>query len=328
MQLLLAEKNMRRLLEKKILRRLKSRVDLISQLRKHDKNVLFLSARHGIGDHLMGTAVIEGIKKNYPHLRIVIFASRPEIFENNPFVDKCYSRKLLKGYNHNDFVQIVGLNHKAGYTTELQAGCKSQHFIDIIYDNLPLSVIDRICRPSIYLSKNELNVAKKKVSKLKHPFVAIAAFGKKKSRNENKIYPLEQWKEVIELLRFKGLEVIQIGNKRDPLLKGVKDFRKLKLRESAAVLSYCDAVITYVGGIMHLATAVRTICVALYAGVEDPEVSGYSENCNLISNIDCAPCWRKQLCKNRKCMKLLSPEIVVRETVKVVSYVKNSHFFC
>ena len=69
---------------------------------------------------------------------------------------------------------------------------------------------------------------------------------------------------------------------------------------------------------MHLATAVSVPCVALFAGVEDPCVSGYEENLNLFIPLECSPCWLEEPCATRQCMRLLSPEKIVQETLNLI----------
>ncbi|MBU1260653.1 MAG: hypothetical protein KKE31_01620 [Planctomycetes bacterium] len=61
---------------------------------------VYLSIGHGFGDNLMATAVIAGIKKEFPDMRIFVLTKRRwEIFENSPDVAACYNGRVVMGKN-------------------------------------------------------------------------------------------------------------------------------------------------------------------------------------------------------------------------------------
>jgi ADP-heptose:LPS heptosyltransferase len=102
-------------------------------------------------------------------------------------------------------------------------------------------------------------------------------------------------------------------------LAGCRDWRDLGYRHTASVLAKCNAVVTHPGGIMHLAAACQTPCVAIFGGIENPKTSGYPSHRILSVPLDCAPCWRKTLCRNPKCWDLLPPERIVAEIIDVLN---------
>ena len=290
-----------------------------SEVSNQDPSVsLFLRAEHGIGDNLMVTAVIEAIKREYPNIRIFVLAKHVDVFVNNPHIVACYDLHVVKK-NPSLYKRALHLAYRS-YNVQSQGKAKVQHFIDDIYDKIPLSISHRLYRPRIYLTEKERLYRRRKIERLARPLIAIAPYGKRRSKIPNKIYPVSRWKEVVNLLLNESLDVIQVGQRSEGrLLHGARDWRNLGYRHTAVVLSHCDAVITHVGGIMHLATACKTPCVVLYAGVEDPKVSGYSQNLNLYIDIDCAPCWRQELCTTHECIEQLTPERIVSNTMDWVT---------
>jgi hypothetical protein len=53
-------------------------------------NIIF-QISGGIGKSVMATAVCEAIKKKYPDSKLIVVTSYPDVFLNNPFVDRSYS---------------------------------------------------------------------------------------------------------------------------------------------------------------------------------------------------------------------------------------------
>jgi ADP-heptose:LPS heptosyltransferase len=108
-------------------------------------------------------------------------------------------------------------------------------------------------------------------------------------------------------------KIIQLGSVKDPLLCGAVDLRgKTSFRESAAILSESVVFIGLAGFLMNLARAVDCRSVIIYGGREDPHITGYTCNENLVANLSCAPCWRRATCEcSRRCMSLVTCEMVL-----------------
>jgi len=149
--------------------------------------------------------------------------------------------------------------------------------------------------------------------------VAISPYGGATTKIQNKFYPLEKWPMIVQGLTKAGITVVQLGRKKEgSLLPSAEDWREIGYRKSAALLLHCDAMITHPSGFMHLATALAVPCITLYGGVENPAISGYTQNLNMTVSLDCAPCWLPQACEDPKCKELLPPEKVVAATVKLI----------
>ncbi len=82
------------------------------------------------------------------------------------------------------------------------------------------------------------------------------------------------------------------------------------VKQLAALLRECDALVTADSGPMHLATAVGTPNVALF-GSTDPAVTGPYDDVSrvLYKNLPCAPCGNHPTCNGRyDCMRQITPE--------------------
>lgn len=80
----------------------------------------------GIGKNIMGTAVCKAIKKAYPADKLIVVAGYPEVFVNNPYVDRCvhfggthyFFRDFVQGQDirafiHNPYHDTQFINHSA-----------------------------------------------------------------------------------------------------------------------------------------------------------------------------------------------------------------------
>jgi len=280
-------------------------------------NSLYILIPGGFGDNLMATAVVEGIHRQYPDIRIFLLTKRMDIWLNNPHIVMCYNTRTILKQNPSLHKRAVVLGYRS--YSQIRSSSKKQHLVDDMYDKLPLVIKDRQYHPRIYLTQPEKQYKWRQLQRLPRPLIAVAPYGGWTTKIQNKFYPLGKWKQLTALLIEAGVTIIQFGRKKEgPVLPGARSWTNIGYRRMAAVLLHCDAVITHVGGIMHLATAISVPCVTLYAGVEDPSVSGYEKNLNLFVPLECSPCWLEKPCADTKCKTLLTPEKVASETLNLI----------
>jgi hypothetical protein len=163
-------------------------------------------------------------------------------------------------------------------------------------------------RPYLSLSESE-----KAEARWAHNRIAIQSSGlAARLPMLNKQWFPDRFQMVVDALR-KEVPFIQIGSKRDPLLRGVKDFRGMTtIRESAAILHHARLFVGIEGFLMHLARANECPSVIIYGGRTAPWQTGYICNTNMYSGISCSPCWRLNKCElARKCMRDIESDDVV-----------------
>jgi ADP-heptose:LPS heptosyltransferase len=281
------------------------------------KTMFIIKARHGFGDNLMVTAVLESLKQEYPDLQVIVLAKHPEIFANNPRVFRCFDIKKIPSGNP-VFSVAVDLEY-SDYFERHRNQSKQVGYIDGLYKCLPMAISSRLYTPKIFLTEQEQDYRSAELEELKRPLVAISPYGKRESTILSKIYPREKWEVIVGDLLSKKVTLIQVGLKSEgTLIAGCHDYRDIGYRHTAAVFAKCDAVLANPGGIMHLATACNTPCVVIFGGIEDPGISGYSQNRNIRVNLDCAPCWKKTMCKKLICQGLMPPELILQEIVDLL----------
>src|SRR5436305_6477030 len=95
-----------------------------------DGPVLRLRPPAGFGDHLMLTAVIEGLKAERPELRIFLAASQPELFRGNPHIENVQDEGRLKKWARARVGDYLLVSFRSPAERYLQI---SGHLIDDMY---------------------------------------------------------------------------------------------------------------------------------------------------------------------------------------------------
>lgn len=113
---------------------------------------------------------------------------------------------------------------------------------------------------------------------------------KRKDNLQTKNWFAERWKMVVEFIKSKGYDVVQIGILSDEYIHGTIDMRgKTSVTEAAAILKKSILHLDTEGGIVHLAKAVGTKSVVLF-GPTAVEFYGYKDNINIRGG-NCRNCW-------------------------------------
>jgi ADP-heptose:LPS heptosyltransferase len=102
---------------------------------------------------------------------------------------------------------------------------------------------------------------------------------------------IQQWREIVSLIRMKDLEVIQLGVVEDEKVEGVTRCLngQTTLEETSLLIKSSVCHIDTEGGLVHLANAVYARCVVLF-GPTPVAFFGYPQNINLKPS-GCRDCW-------------------------------------
>ena len=162
----------------------------------------------------------------------------------------------------------------------------------------------------------------------KGPLIGIHPFLREKKKNWSR----EKWVEVIKTLRkrFKARIVMGIGLPEEmPENRAIiqaLDFKPfnleagLSIQELAALLEKMDLFVCLDSGPMHLAAAVNTPLIALMGPSDFPQYRPWSKKaCVLRKDFGCSPCDFHQTCREKKCLKEIKPEEVVRAAEKMLA---------
>ena len=259
---------------------------------------------YGIGDDLLCTAVAREWKKRGAG-KIVMFSRHAALFKENPDISGVYNLGL----------QDIGRQWTWGYS-----GVVPQYSLydpETDRDNFQKEhIIATMCRLAGITGSIDLRPyltllpAEKAAGKLLENQIVIQSGGLGQIKNKD-WFP-ERYQAVSDQLRG-SFGMIHLGQKSDPPIQGALDLRgKTTLRESAAILASSRVFIGQVGFLMHLARAVDCRSVIVYGGREEPLVSGYRVNENIVGLTPCSPCWQRNKCDyGHECMRMIEPDQVV-----------------
>jgi hypothetical protein len=258
----------------------------------------------GLGDDVLCSSVAHEFKKRGAR-RVVMISRYPSLFENSPDVAHAYSYGPA----------TVGRIKRWGYPQKIpQYGFyipKSDrdysppgHYIETMC-RLMLFTGTIDLRPYLYLRAEE-----KAKGQLFPRQGVIHSAGLASMRNKQ--WSPARYQVVADELKDE-IQWVQLGLMNDPPIAGALDLRgKTTLRESAAILASSMVLLGEAGFLMHLARAVDTRAVIVYGGREDPAVSGYCANENIVGKTACSPCWQRTRCDfGHACMEIIEPAMVV-----------------
>ncbi|MBI3830370.1 MAG: hypothetical protein HY291_12690 [Planctomycetes bacterium] len=279
--------------------------------------VTFLRHREALGDTVEVSALVRGLKKVRPGLRIAVVTRRPEIFLNNPHVDEVRGWHLFRagmtvraGYHGRDmFVEehVVGIQWRRLWEELDQYGMPSP-----AGEQAP--PMDGV-HPEIFLTAAEKDAARARLAPLRangKPVVLLSSTGKLKPVH-NREWGVVNFQAVVNALA-PHVNLAQAGGEAVLTLNGapLPQHGNLPVRQAAALFAACDAFLTQEGGLMHLATAAGAPVAAIFGGSLLPSQTGYERNVNFWSKPECSPCLGHAVnCAHLKCMVPITPRKVV-----------------
>lgn len=206
----------------------------------------------GVGDRLMVTAFVREMKRAWPEEMIIVEENKyPWIWENNPWRNWGTMRTSSKGI----FADPVN-------------ACFQRNSRDLRNTPWHLCMMNRIepvdTTPQIFLTPRQKGYGLLALSGLPRPIVAIDWH----SMDQERCWPLERFKEVVDLLRASGVTTVEVGA-HAPLLGADRVLcRGLHYVQTAAVLAACDLFMGNDSGTFHLAASVGTPQVVMFGPIK------------------------------------------------------------
>jgi len=308
----------------------------------------------GLGDIVMCTALTHELHKKYPFLQIYFRTNHPEVFRNNPDIHGVIKGKmetsapimLIKDYG-------LYLDLNFAFESTLVSGNKGKLHEDdymtksrlkILFEQAGIEMPDTV--KLVYKpTKKEYVTARKVFSSMRYKKNIVYTLN---SLSPYRTYPIKHSIAVISAL-IKKYNVIVIGNSNiiwqngHPFTKAftsfkqtipkdiLRDCQELDLRDILALVAYSDVVVTPDTGVLHVAAATNTPCVALFGNIDPRLRCEYYNNVTpLYANITCAadcgdrPRVKDRICPSHSaienksiraigaaCMEAISPESVI-----------------
>lgn len=267
---------------------------------KNAKTLIF-SVTGGIGRNIFATAVIRNLRNTYPDKKIFVVAGFPEIFFNNPHVDRVYGFSSLQ-HLYDDYIDgrkdTVLIEVEPYRHPEYIAG--NEHIIKCWCDMLEIEC-DSV-KPELYLTKSELDMAEAYVKKFEKPLILFQHTGGKAPDSQDKANQIasttamyrrnlreDTIQKIVDKLTEDGYTVgsVQTPNQFQP-----KNSEKISfpLRAVIALIPHCYGVISIDSFLMHAAAAFDKKSLVCWAGTS-PEKLGYEMHTNL----------RQKKCRTPEC---------------------------
>ena len=180
--------------------------------------------------------------------------------------------------------------------------------------------------PLLNVTEKEMIWAERALEKLDRPIILFfpgAAYGQAKR------WPWKNFTALAKLLYENiGGTIILIGSDIEKEIgaaietaANVKNqIGKTTLRETMALLSNSDLLVTNDSGPMHVAAALGTTLIGIY-GSTDPERTppvGNGKKAIIYKNVSCSPCFLRTCPTDLKCMKQIGPSEVFETAKKLL----------
>lgn len=204
---------------------------------------MILRIRGSLGDEVALTAIPREIRKQDPIEKISVECNRPELFETNPHI---HPRNEVGGRE---------------ITLELAQDYTVGNFVHQYAKQIGLSCISD-STPDLYLPGSF------SIDPLKIAIDTWAGWPRRR-------WPIQKWRRVSEDLKDCGYKVIEVGatvpdctgSKREFLINDTHQclVDRLTVRQTAYIIRECKFFVGSDSGLMHVAAAVGTPQVVLYA---------------------------------------------------------------
>ena len=224
--------------------------------------------------------------------------------------------------------------YQLGISDELKFRINKKTYHEIIYQMCALGYKED--RYILNLTDVELERAKAKLNSIgiKQGDFVIGLNTGAGSRFANKMWGVERHKFLIEeMLKRKDTKVLLLGGRREERLN-----QKLKkafgdniydsgvnneLREFASIIGYCNVVIAGDTLAMHIAIALDRYIIAIFGPTCSQEIELYGRGVKIISDIGCAPCYKKKCDKRYDCMSRIELDNVIKALDSCVAFTKK-----
>jgi len=291
---------------------LRNRVVYYDDIIKKKVRIVECYRQGALGDCLMTTAALRGLKQKYPgsHIRYVTHPHSMQILEGNKFIDELTveikedtPEKIYFAYPDKDSRINEGYPHKP----------LTRHLIQIF--NECAGVPDNTMEMECTLSEREEELGEH----FKWKYKKYATLHAKGGWSPYKNWYNDRWEAVVEELFKKGIVTVQIAHSDDPLIKGTIDFRGNSVKSAIAVIKYASFHMGVDSFSNHASSAVKTPAVILF-GSTSPIGSGYEQNVNIYKSLTCQPCYKEHAWSkdhnnpcpyDKKCMDLITVEEVI-----------------
>ena len=265
----------------------------------------------GYGGDLFWTVLAKEIYKK--HKKKVVFMKNGKII---------YSIMWIKNPNisevkNNDTFTIDFTNYN--FEEEIK---KNNHYSKQRCNHYKIDPIDLI--PVLNYTEEEENKIRNILKNLPKRFICIEPIAKT-TWTKNKLFPFHKWQKVVDELKSKNIEVVQVGLLNDKKLNNVIDVRSElnSIRETGCLIKYCDLFVSTEGGLTNISAANNNRCLSIVSPMFVPSlIEPNTENykCIWIHSDSHKGCRKINKCE--ECRKLMNNYEESNITKKIFNMLK------
>ncbi len=269
----------------------------VGTLNKYKRDHVFVwLAPGGLGDKLTFLPAFRHLKTMYPDKRIILFTeyNNFELWKGCRYIDHFIPEDCIKGPD------------ALGITTEDVAIKAWWSFFDHHQKHVVKSSVEYICNTTFEDGiplEYELDIFEYEREEIKKYQTELTDLAKGKKiaviapafTMYSRMWPIDQWTKLVELLKKKNYFVVSAGSKTDHKINNVDlDVRsKYPIRQIPHILNVVDVVFTVSSGMLHLAAVNQDVpIVYISVGQFPPELltpyrRGSMSHNMLVVNHDC-----------------------------------------
>jgi hypothetical protein len=244
-------------------------------------NIIF-QINGGLGKSIIATAVCENIKKQYPDDKLIVVTAYPEVFLNNPNVDRCLQMGTVS-YFYADFVkdQDVKLMLQEPYL-ETQHVKGNEHLVETWCKMN--GIICETTKPSLFFTKREIDFHSRKYT-FDKPIMVIQTNGGAVEQEQKYSWARDLPTYVVENIIKKFKNKYQIIHIRREDQIGYTDTIPVhdNFRSICVGLMISSKRLLIDSFVQHAAAALNLSSTVCWI-VNSPEVFGYETHTNILAN--------------------------------------------
>ena len=278
--------------------------------RMFTNHILVKANSHGIGDVICMTPIIRELRNEHPKAIINLETPYPEVFFNNPYVDKVHSKPQDYIYAFDRKIDLV-----PNYASK-----------ELIVDECAKVAGVRIenKNPELFMSVDELNEGHGIIKEAKEKTELVVGVCTQMARAAwaGRNWDFAHTQKLIEDLEGNGISVVEIGKDvKSSGLATVDLVNKTNLRQLFSVVANLDYFIGIDSACFHVASAFKILSFILF-GATEPCARIVDFN-NVVAirqeGLKCLGCYMKKGVSNwnrcnlgtEECLQGLTPKMVL-----------------
>lgn len=236
----------------------------------------------GIGKCIAATAVVKGIKEAHPDYELIVISGYPDVFINNPHVNKTYAFNQVNYFyqDHIESSEILTLLNDPYLETEYIK--QSKHLIEIWYRMAGIEYQGQ--KPELFLSEREIQYNLNKINSDKPLFFIQTNGGADNQQNKYswaRDIPASIVQKIIEHYAPK-YNIVHI-RRQDQIAYQNTSVLTDDFRSVASLLTFSAKRLFMDSFAQHTAAALNLPSTVLWIA-NKPEVFGYDIHTNIVAN--------------------------------------------